>query len=294
MKKVLPLFGLLILSFSINSVYAQKGTVKIFSELKPIKVYLNEEFKGDDIITLDSVSPGSHYLKITKDEIIIYGELIQVKAGEVTTVLIKDSKENKDKLLQSKFKEIQEYKDNRLEVLMSTNYVTSTTGVTKSTYYPGYYVASGVSRTSIQSSTTAVADWFVTKGGVKKLGEPEFARLVNNQDALQRYESDVKGHKSYVNSRFNTGCIGGGIFLGGGATFLILSVKDKDNKKPGYLVGSALCLLFAYGFINVMDDDGKYVWQSHYMTVEDAVKYANAYNQNLKKRLGLPENFELQ
>jgi hypothetical protein len=291
MKKALRIFGLLLLSFSINSVYAQKGTVKIFSELKPIKVYLNEELKGVDIITLDSVSSGSHYLKITKDEVIVYGEIIQVKAGEVTTILIKDSKENKDKLLQSKFKEIQEYKDNRLEVLMSTNYVTSTTGVTKSTYYPGYYIATGVSRSNIQSSTTAVTDWFISQGGVKKVAEPDFARMVNHQAALASYAADVSGHKSHVKSRFNAGCITGGIFWTGGTAFLIMGIRKKEN---AYLFPAGLFYLITLGAINIMDDDGKYPWKKHYMTVDDAVKYANEYNQNLKKRLGLPENFELQ
>lgn len=286
---------MVILCLMANQAFAQKGTVKIFSELKPVKVYLNEEYKGEDVITLDSIAPGSHYLKVTKDDVIIYGELIQVKAGEVTTVLIKDSKENKDKLLQSKFKEIQEYKAKRLEILMSTNYVTSTSGVTKSTYYPGYYIASGVSRTNIQSSTTTVTDWFVTQGGVKKLAEPDFARLVNNQDALRRYEADKTGYKRDVKSSENIGCIGGGILLATGGTLLVMSIKSKDKaEKTTYGVLSGLSFLLGLGFTNVSSNAGNtYKWKSHYMTVEDAVKYANEYNQNLKKSLGLPENFEL-
>lgn len=284
------MFGLVLLCAFANVVIAQKGTVKIFSELKPIKIYLNEEFKGEDLITLDSITPGSHYLKITKEDVIVYGELIQVKAGEVTTILIKDSKENRDKLLESKFKEIQEYKDKRLEVLMSTNYVTSTSGVTRSTYYPGYYVASGVSRTNVQSTTTSVTDWFITQGGVKKLGEVEFARMVNNQNALNLYEIDRSGHRKYVKSRDNTGCISGGLFWGAGTTFLIFGIKEKNN---GFLLSSGLFYLLAIPLIGIMGDDGKYPWKSHYMTVDDAVKYTNEYNQNLKKRLGLPENFEL-
>ncbi len=60
-----------------NGLLAQTGTVKIFSELKPIDIYLDEKFQGRDIIQLDSVQIGSHYLKVIKDSVSIYTEWSQ-------------------------------------------------------------------------------------------------------------------------------------------------------------------------------------------------------------------------
>ena len=84
--------------------YSQKGTIKVFSELKGINVYLDEVFQGADIINIDSVTIGSHYLKVVKDNVIVYSELITVNQNAVTTAFIKDSEEVQNKLKNEKIR----------------------------------------------------------------------------------------------------------------------------------------------------------------------------------------------
>ncbi|MBK9190345.1 MAG: hypothetical protein IPM77_01990 [Crocinitomicaceae bacterium] len=102
---------ILSLIFSLQFAYGQKGSVRIFCEVSGSKIFLDDELKGTDISSIDSVVAGSHYLKVTKDEIIIYGELIQVNSGQVTTILVKDTKELQDKLVAFKPEVVQQYKE---------------------------------------------------------------------------------------------------------------------------------------------------------------------------------------
>ena len=62
----------------INTASNPKGTgsVNIFSEFTGTSVYLNENKQGDDIKTINAVPAGNHYLKIMKDGVSIFGELI--------------------------------------------------------------------------------------------------------------------------------------------------------------------------------------------------------------------------
>jgi len=279
---------------SIFTAQAQKGTIKIFSEIKGVQVFLDEENKGTDIINIDSVVAGSHYLKITKSDAIVYGELITVKAGEVTTILVKNDNATQEKILESKYSEQQEYRNSKLSVMISTKYVTQTNeqSKTKSTTFPGYYVATsyGKTNTTSTSTTTAVEDWFVTQGGVKKISEQSFASLTNNQNALQRIERDREEYQKYSKK--------GNGWLAIGATLIITSVPSL---LIGVLLDPNVDALITYGvigflssmlFIAMVPDPSSYKWQTHYMTLDEAIRYANQYNQRLKARLGLPEDFE--
>ena len=119
---------------SILPALAQKGTIKIFSEIENVEVFLDEEFIGFDIKTIDSVAIGSHYLKLIKDSIAIYGEVVNVNENAVTTILIKNTKEIQNKLLQDKADIIKQYKEQRLDVLISTRYITETSTESQSKY----------------------------------------------------------------------------------------------------------------------------------------------------------------
>jgi lipopolysaccharide export LptBFGC system permease protein LptF len=59
------------------------GTLKIFSELTGITVYLDENKQGDDIRQINNVPVGSHYLKVLKDGVSIFGELVTVSENNV-------------------------------------------------------------------------------------------------------------------------------------------------------------------------------------------------------------------
>ena len=274
---------------SFNSI-AQKGTVKIFSELKGISVYLDEEFKGVEITTIDSVSIGSHYLKITKDNIIVFGELIEVKSLETTTVLLKDTKEVQDKLLASKYNEQQEYKSKKMDVMLSTSYVTETTGQSNSIYFPGYYSVVGASKSNSISVTTSVTDWFFVKGQ-SKISEYEFAKLVNNQNLVDMYNIyNAKQNKT------SNALMGVGAIIGvAGFSSLLIGLLNKNGKyistdaNIALIVSGIVAELFGYALVSVAD---KSTPMARQYSIENAIKEVNTYNLNLKKSLGLPQEYE--
>ena len=65
--------------------------------------------QGEDIKTINSVPAGDHYLKVMKDGVSIFGEMVNVKPGQVSTVLIKNSGQVEEKIMEAKTPERQEY-----------------------------------------------------------------------------------------------------------------------------------------------------------------------------------------
>jgi gas vesicle protein len=266
------------------------GTVKIFSEVKEISVYLDDEFKGNNLTSIDSVLTGTHYLKIMASEAIVYGEIITVNVGSVTTILVKNSKETQEKILQSKYEEIEEYKTKKIDIMLSSKYTTQSSGNTQSTYFPGYYIGTGYSTTTSSSTTSEVLDWFVIKGGVKKISELEFAKLTGNQMAINSIEDEQQTFKETTKAqRTAVGVVGGAVSAGGLAIGLV-GLSD-ENLGMGF-VGLAV-MYVGVKILDATEMVGKnYAWKAHHMTVEQAVKDANKYNQDLKVKLGLPLDYE--
>jgi len=86
MKTLLFVSALAVLSISSLSGQNAAGTLKVFSE-EPVMVYVDEVHYPEygDI----SLVPGTHYLKaLNKDEVKVYSEIISIKAGQVTSILI--------------------------------------------------------------------------------------------------------------------------------------------------------------------------------------------------------------
>ncbi|MCK4524688.1 hypothetical protein KAU15_07155, partial [candidate division WOR-3 bacterium] len=100
--------------------FSQTGSLKIFSEIENIEIYFDDVLLGSNIKNIDSVSEGSHYLKVFKNGVIIYGELIEVKNNLTSTILIKKSEEMKKKYFEGKSKEIKKFKKEELTILVST------------------------------------------------------------------------------------------------------------------------------------------------------------------------------
>lgn len=286
----ISLFGLMFLLPIF--MFAQTGTIKIFTELSPVNVYLDEELKGIDVRVLDSVQIGSHYVKVTKDDVIVYGELVSVAQGAVTTILLKNDKEVQAKILDSKFKEQEEYKLKKIEILMSTNYSTETKEKSISTHYPGYYVANTATTTSSNAQTTAYTDWFVVQGGVNRISEVQFATLTNNTDALKQYQLDKDNIDRIVKTRGTLVTVCAIIALGFIIPAMVLISKDNDAG-----IGLAIPgVIFAFPILSPHNEEknirAQYKWKNHYMSCETALKNAQIYNLELKKKLGLPENYE--
>lgn len=278
---------IIIFSFMPSLLKAQKGTIKIFSEIKEVSVYLDEELKGVDMTKIDSVIAGSHYLKITKDNANIYNEIITIKPNEVNTILVKNTPDLQNKLLASKTDEIHQYKMGRLAVMLSTNYITETNSKSNSAYFPGYYAVLGGSKTNSVSVTSSVTDWFITKGGTNKISEETFSTITN----YQRYFEKVKAQKRQDRKSAGTGLLiafGGLGLIAGGIALLPKPWEGSTDFQKILPIG-----MFSLSFISVMGGLGmQNPFDGSYLTMDEVVNEAYVYNQNFKKKLGLPENFE--
>lgn len=301
---------------------AQKGSVKIFSELKSVNIYLDEVLKGIDLIKLDSISTGSHYLKVVKDDVIVFGELITVKENEALTILIKDSKDIQDKLLARKYKEQELYRSKKLDVLQDTKLVTETTGnteiteKTKSLYFPGYFSVLGGSNTTGKANTNSTTttrsetSWFIIKGN-QRIDHDEFA-LLTNYEAYSNSQKEYQNKLSYYNAHlkdrpkwkvdWSTTLIGLA-FSSAGVLLYDRKVNMFAEDAPvGKVMLNALCgssalvgsIALISGFFHHQSTPNPRPYFYSPISMDDAIREAKEYNRKLKIELGLPETFELQ
>ena len=268
------------------------GTLNIFSEFTGTSVYLDDNKQGDDIKTINAIPAGNHYLKIMKDGVSIFGELVTINAGQSTTVLVKNDGQVAEKIMEGKSREREEYQAKKVDVIFSTNSVSTTQGA--STLFPGFYGYYGYS--SSVTNTSQVSDFKVIQGGVKEIGDLGLAELAENQAVLNSYARINSSVTKQVS-------IGAGVFLGS----LLVAVPiliDILGKKPflhpdgtsapdweiGVASGAIVAGVISYGL--VMSADKKY--PKHYYRVDEAAKDAQAYNRKLKEELGLPESYDVK
>lgn len=268
------------------------GTLNIFSEFTGTAVFLDENKQGDDIKVVNSVPAGNHYLKIMKDGVSIFGELVTINAGQTTTVLVKNDGQVAEKIMESKSKERQEYQSRKVDVIFSTNSVSTTQGA--STLFPGFYGYYGYS--SSVTNTSQVSDFKVIQGGVKEIGDLGLANLVENQNVINRYASINRSVTRQTN-------VGVAMFLGAlliGGPVLVDVLVDKPflhpdgTTPPGWEIG-VLTAGIASGTIGyglAMSADKKY--PRHYYSVDEAAKDAQKHNRKLKQDLGLPESYDVK
>jgi len=274
------------------SLPAGTGTLNIFSEFTGITVFIDDKKQGDDIRVINAIPAGNHYLKIIKDGVSIFGELIAINPGQTTTVLVKNDGQVAEKIMESKSKEREEYQAKKVDVIFSTNSVSTTQG--GSTLFPGFYGYYGYS--SSVTNTSQVSDFKVIQGGVKEIGDLGLAKLAENQAVLNNYARI----NSSVTKQIN---IGTGIFLGSlliGLPVLIDMLVDKPflhpvgTTAPDWEIGVATGAIVAgtISYTLVMGADKKY--PKHYYRVDDAAKDAQAFNRKLKEQLGLPESYDVK
>jgi len=268
------------------------GTLNIFSEFTGVTVYLDDTRQGDDVKLINSIPAGNHYLKIIKDDVSIFGELIAINQGQTTTVLVKNDGQVAEKIMESKTKEREEYHANKIDVIFSTNSVSTTQGA--STLFPGYYGYYGYS--SSVTNTTQIADFKIIQGGVKEIGDIGLANLVENTNVINRYAGINKSVQRQMN-------IGLGMFLGAlliGGPVLVDILVDKPflhpdgTTAPDWEIGVATAGIVSgtIGYVLVMGADKKY--PRHYYNVDEAAKDSQEYNRKLKEKLGLPENYDVK
>jgi len=274
------------------SLPAGTGTLNIFSEFTGITVFIDDKKQGDDIRVINAIPAGNHYLKIIKDGVSIFGELIAINPGQTTTILVKNDGQVAEKIMESKSKEREEDQAKKVGVIFATNSVSTTQG--GSTLFPGFYGYYGYS--SSVTNTSQVSDFKVIQGGVKEIGDLGLAKLAENQAVLNNYARI----NSSVTKQIN---IGTGIFLGSlliGLPVLIDMLVDKPflhpvgTTAPDWEIGVATGAIVAgtISYTLVMGADKKY--PKHYYRVDDAAKDAQAFNRKLKEQLGLPESYDVK
>jgi hypothetical protein len=286
--------GILLLAFLTLSSFSQTktGTLKVFSELTGISVYLDDARQGIDIKEINGVPVGSHYLKVLLGTVSVYGDLVEIKNGETTTVLIKNTGQVQEKVMESKTPEREEYNNKKVEVVYSTNAISTTTG--KSSMYPGYYGYYGYNKSN--TVTTQVSDFKILQGGVKEISEMSLATLAGNQSILNRNAADNARQAKMAN-------IGGGVFLGsfviGGTLLADMLVKKPFLHKAGTTAGGfevgVLTTCIVAGTISyciVMQSDKHK--PAHYYTPDVANADAQKVNKVLKQKLGLPESYDVK
>jgi hypothetical protein len=255
------------------------GTIKIFSEVKGIEIFLDEQSKGKDMAVLNNVEMGSHYIKAVKDGVIIFSELVNVNANATTTVLIKDTGQVKQKIMESKYKEQQEYKSKKLDILLSKSVQTVGSGYTSSTYFPGYYSMMGSGWTNMSSTAYETTDWKIIQGGVQEISDVQFAQLVNDTKTLKKYQDQLDFYA-------NKAMIGAIVALVGVLALLGGASATGDTQAGLVTVGIVGCV-FGLGFMASSEPPA-----GHFVSPSEAAKMAHDYNQDLKSKLGLPEDYE--
>jgi hypothetical protein len=268
------------------------GTLNIFSEFTGTTVYIDDIKQGEDIKTVNAIPAGNHYLKIMKDGVGIFGELITINPGQTTTVLVKNNGQVAEKILESKSKEREEYQANKVDVIYSSNSVSTTQGA--STLFPGYYGWYGYS--SSVTNTSQVSDFKIIQGGVKEIGDLGLANLVENQNVINQYASINKSVTRQMN--VGLGMFLGAFFIGGPVLVDILVEKPflhpDGTTAPDWEVGVATAGIVAgtIGYAMVMSADKKY--PRHYYRVDEAARDAQEHNRKLKETLGLPESYDVK
>jgi len=70
------------------------GSLNIFSKVSGLKIYVDGEFKAKDSVQIKEIQAGTHFIKVTSGEATpeatVYAEVIEVKAGELTTLYVSE------------------------------------------------------------------------------------------------------------------------------------------------------------------------------------------------------------
>ena len=93
MKKLF-LFAAIFLSLLSASFAAEMkfGSLNIFSKIPVTRIYVDGTVEGSAPVQIKEIQAGTHFLKVTTGEAaaeaVLYAEIVEVKAGEVTTIFI--------------------------------------------------------------------------------------------------------------------------------------------------------------------------------------------------------------
>ncbi len=275
--------------FSTNIFAASFSTLKVFSELSNVEIFVDEKHVGSNKAELNNLKPGTHYVKGIQNGVVVFSELISTPADIATTVLIKgNATPSSQKTLEgsTQYKEQQEYKRRKLDILLSKNLQTSGTSYTYGDSFPGYYSIFNSSWTKSSSTTYEQTDWKIIQGGIQQISDLQFAKLVNDLDTLTYYEKKVQE----IEDLYGIGAI---LALTGIVVTVVgfssaLAAPTEDAAMGGILAATfgLVGSLIGLGMLSTNPPTG------HFVSPSKAALQAYEYNQGLKTELGLPENYE--
>lgn len=290
MKK---LFVITLMFLSLSAFAQTKvGTLKIFSELNGISVYV-DEIKETGNIAAIIVPVGSHYLKVLYENTSVYGDLVEIKENAITTVLIKNTGQVQEKVMETKTPERQEYQNKKIDILLTSDQISTTTG--KTNYYPGFYGYYGYQRSN--TVTSNVSDFKIIQGGVKEISELSLATLAGNQDIITRNAKDnAKEQKMASGGAFGfLGCL-----LVAGVTFAdIMSTNKPFLHKKGTTASNGEVAVCAVGITGCVityciSMGSSKIKPHHYYDANVAADDAQKVNSTLKTKLGLPQSYDVK
>ncbi len=128
-------FFFILLSFVIFfQSFAQNGTLKIFSDIDDISIFIDELFVGKNSNSIDNLQRGTHYLKILKDSVVIYDTIISILEDATTSIVIKNSPQIMAKLIQAKSRQFKEYESLKISIDDNINFYQGKRNLTLSEY----------------------------------------------------------------------------------------------------------------------------------------------------------------
>ena len=225
-------------------------------------------------------------------ESLLDGDLVEIKEGQTTTILIKNTGQVQEKVMEAKTPQRQEYQSKKVDIILTSDAISTTTG--KSSYYPGFYGYYGYNRSN--TVTTNVTDFKIIQGGVKEISELSLATLAGNQEIINRNAKD----NAKVTKLTNTGLI---MFCGslvvGGTLFADMLVKKPFLHKVGTTAGTpeivvaSVCIVTGIVGYTMSMGAGK-MKPKHYYDANVAAQDAQKVNKVLKQKLGLPESYDVK
>lgn len=175
------------------------------------------------------------------------------------------------------------YHRNKLELLVKTRTISETSNYSSTDWTSTTYTLEAYSQTYGSAATSSgsraetreITVWKVIKGGVRQLSDAEFLDIVGKHGEAENIRKQEDSANKYR--------------LGGMATSLaglgyMLLASGQSNNSTAITTGGVVT---AIGFL--ISAFNQSPW--HYITSDYAQELMDDYNINLKKKLGLPINF---
>ncbi len=260
MSNLLKFFLFIIIIIFSISIFAQTGTLKIFSEIDSINVYLDDVYHGNGKSPIESIPVGSHYLKLLKNDIIIFSELVNISDNVVTSILLKDTPGIRKKLLEGLSAEIKSYNAEKITL-------------------------------NIEMVNNQPSSWFLIQNN-NIITQKNFAEIIGDNSILEKVN---KSNNIATILR----CVGAPFVIGGGFLYVLSFIKmiQEEPLYPGasssfgagwfnIIVLGAVPLAIGITLIKVSNQSNSY------MTLDYAIEKVKEYNNKLKIKWGLPLDFE--